>query len=345
MTIGRESFYVAASRARTEFVIYTASTQDLGVIVQISRANENAQDLVTPILQNNTEPRSSVASLGINEIDSSVTEEKEAQGDRSIQTPQQDELSEIRKALTERKPNHSHDESDQRSFRNQPKSDRKRIGFDRIIDSLTDSSRQSEELAANLRDLNFIAATTGADESNSHRETENTGDITTENNRAAAELTRELLHLEQRARSSHLQDRETRKPSSKSHSSNPGQFIAKIKQLARDFFTNSENLDPGEIWSTSQIGDGNGNQTPRTTQGNLDYSVDYQSVDLDARPRFSPQPKATSRNQGQSQQQRNTPQTNREQARKVETSPTPSLSELLDELQRSSPKEEKNRDR
>jgi hypothetical protein len=46
LTIGRESFYVAASRARREFVVYTASAQDLGVTVQISRANENALDLV-----------------------------------------------------------------------------------------------------------------------------------------------------------------------------------------------------------------------------------------------------------------------------------------------------------
>ncbi len=46
LTIGRESFYVAASRAKQEFVVYTASVQDLGVTVQISRTNENALDLV-----------------------------------------------------------------------------------------------------------------------------------------------------------------------------------------------------------------------------------------------------------------------------------------------------------
>ncbi len=48
LTIGRESFYVAASRARQEFVVYTASVQDLGVTVQQSRAAENALDLVQP---------------------------------------------------------------------------------------------------------------------------------------------------------------------------------------------------------------------------------------------------------------------------------------------------------
>ncbi|CCQ69886.1 hypothetical protein CWATWH0402_1156 [Crocosphaera watsonii WH 0402] len=46
LTVGRESFYVAASRAKQEFVVYTANAQDLGVTVQISRANENAIALV-----------------------------------------------------------------------------------------------------------------------------------------------------------------------------------------------------------------------------------------------------------------------------------------------------------
>jgi hypothetical protein len=46
LIIGRESFYVAASRARQEFVVYTASAQDLGVTIQQSRANENALDLM-----------------------------------------------------------------------------------------------------------------------------------------------------------------------------------------------------------------------------------------------------------------------------------------------------------
>ena len=46
LTVGRESFYVAASRAKQEFMVYTANAQDLGVTVQISRANENAIALV-----------------------------------------------------------------------------------------------------------------------------------------------------------------------------------------------------------------------------------------------------------------------------------------------------------
>ena len=45
-TIGRESFYVAASRARQEFVVYTKDAVDLGVTIQLSRQNENAHELV-----------------------------------------------------------------------------------------------------------------------------------------------------------------------------------------------------------------------------------------------------------------------------------------------------------
>ena len=45
-TIGRESFYVAASRAKQEFVVYTKNAQDLGVTIQLSRTQENAHELV-----------------------------------------------------------------------------------------------------------------------------------------------------------------------------------------------------------------------------------------------------------------------------------------------------------
>jgi len=46
-TIGKESFYVAASRAKQEFVVYTRNAVDLGVTIQLSRKNENAHDLVS----------------------------------------------------------------------------------------------------------------------------------------------------------------------------------------------------------------------------------------------------------------------------------------------------------
>jgi conjugative relaxase-like TrwC/TraI family protein len=46
--IGRESFYVAASRAKHEFTVYTAKAQDLGISIQRSKAQENALPLITP---------------------------------------------------------------------------------------------------------------------------------------------------------------------------------------------------------------------------------------------------------------------------------------------------------
>ncbi len=47
LTVGRESFYVAASRAKYELTIYTASSKALGLAVQKSRGQENALPLVS----------------------------------------------------------------------------------------------------------------------------------------------------------------------------------------------------------------------------------------------------------------------------------------------------------
>jgi hypothetical protein len=46
LTVGKESFYVAASRAKHEFKVYTASTKALGLSVDKSRGQENALSLV-----------------------------------------------------------------------------------------------------------------------------------------------------------------------------------------------------------------------------------------------------------------------------------------------------------
>ncbi|MDJ0680793.1 MAG: MobF family relaxase [Xenococcaceae cyanobacterium MO_167.B52] len=46
LTVGKESFYVAASRARQEFTVYTANSKALGVSIQQSRTKENALPLV-----------------------------------------------------------------------------------------------------------------------------------------------------------------------------------------------------------------------------------------------------------------------------------------------------------
>ena len=45
-TVGKESFYVAASRAKHEFKIYTASTKALGLSIEQSRGQENALNLI-----------------------------------------------------------------------------------------------------------------------------------------------------------------------------------------------------------------------------------------------------------------------------------------------------------
>jgi conjugative relaxase-like TrwC/TraI family protein len=46
LTVGKESFYVAASRAKHEFKIYAASTKALGLTVEKSRTQENALSLI-----------------------------------------------------------------------------------------------------------------------------------------------------------------------------------------------------------------------------------------------------------------------------------------------------------
>jgi conjugative relaxase-like TrwC/TraI family protein len=46
LTVGKESFYVAASRAKHEFKIYTSSTKALGLSVEKSRTQENALSLI-----------------------------------------------------------------------------------------------------------------------------------------------------------------------------------------------------------------------------------------------------------------------------------------------------------
>ena len=46
LTVNRESFYVAASRAKQEFQVYTASTKALGLAIEKSRAQENALNLI-----------------------------------------------------------------------------------------------------------------------------------------------------------------------------------------------------------------------------------------------------------------------------------------------------------
>ncbi len=284
LTIGRESFYVAASRARQEFVVYTANTQDLGVTVQISRANENAFDLVN----------------------SAVVKEKVVDNAKSKQISQTANPS---LPSTEQESSHSSNEPDERSLKTEPESNQHVLGLDKIIDSLTNSSRRAEELATNLHRTSRKAQTAGRDNSDLNRATEKPGNNMEESNRAAEELTREWKKLEQRAVGSDLKNRKTRKPIRTSHS----QHIEKNQQSAKDIGTDSQNNLPRQIRSEQHLVRSNYNQPSRTAQGERDYAADYHTRDLGTQPYKSSQQQDTARNQGQSQQQRNSSQTHREE--------------------------------
>ncbi len=306
MTIGRESFYVAASRARQEFVVYTANTQDLGVTVQISRANENAKDLVN----------------------SAVVREKVVDNAKSKQisqtaNPQQDKTSKRELLSKEQESSHSSNERGERSLKTEPESNQRGVqrgvGLDKIIDSLTNSSRRAgelaKELAENLRGTSIQAERTGTEQSDLNRETEKPGNNITESNRAAEELTREFQKLEQRAVGSDIKNRKTRKPHLDSHS----QHIEKDRQFAKDIGTDSENNLLRQVRSKQHLVRSKDNQPSRTGQGERDYAADYHTGDLGTQPHKSSQQQDTSRNQGQSQQQRNPSETNREQVLETDT--------------------------
>ncbi|MEN9517424.1 MAG: hypothetical protein RLZZ381_12 [Cyanobacteriota bacterium] len=69
-TIGRESFYVAASRAKQEFLVYTKNAIDLGVTIQLSRKNENAHELA----QSSEPPKNQEKSQELNRQQTTKTE-------------------------------------------------------------------------------------------------------------------------------------------------------------------------------------------------------------------------------------------------------------------------------
>ena len=290
MTIGRESFYVAASRARQEFVVYTANTQDLGVTVQISRANENAKDLVN----------------------SAVVKEKVVDNAKSKQISQTANPS---LPSTEQESSHSSNELNERAGRSEPESNQRRSGLDKIIDSLTNSSRRAEELATNLQLPRRKAQTTGRDTSDLNREAEKSGNNITESNRAAAELTRELQELEQRAIGSDIKNRKTRKPIF----SNQNRNSEKNQQSAKNIGTDSKNNLPRQVRSEPYLVRSNENQPSRTNQGKRNYAADYHSGDLGTKPYKPSQQQNTSTNQGQGQQQRNPSQTYRGEILETDT--------------------------
>ena len=318
MTIGRESFYVAASRARQEFIVYTANTQDLGVTVQISRANENAKDLVN----------------------SALSKEKVVDDVKSEEISQTANSSLLSK---EQESSHSSNELNERSLKTEPESSQRGFGLDKIINSLTNSSRRAGELATelaeNLRGTSIQAERTGTEQSDLNRETEKPGNNITESNRAAEELTREWKKLEQRAVGSDIKNRKTREPHLSSHS----QHSEKNQQFAEDIGTDSENNLPRQVRNKQYLVRNNDNQPSRNNQRERDYAADYHTGDLGTQPNNFSQQKDTARNQGPSQQQRNSSQTNRGEILETDTGlPTENSVEMRalvgSEIDQSTPK-------
>ena len=305
LTVGRESFYVAASRARQEFVVYTASAQDLGVTIQMSRANENALDLVpNPI--------------------SREDEKKHAQ-QRPIQTAelQPENLSNPTLPLTEPESWQRSDERDEQSVRPKPEPSQRRTGFDQVIDSLTDSSRRAEELAENLRGPGSKAEASRRDEPSSCREAEDFGNRRTEPNRAAEDFAREFQRLEERARSSDRQNRKNRKSAGQGLGAIAAQLRKKIQQFARDIEIDSEDTKQRQVQGDELAGGSVRHQAARTAQGDLDYPPVHEPSHLGTQPNQSSQQHDTARDQRSGQQQRNPSQPDREEVSSVKPTQLP----------------------
>ena len=264
LTIGRESFYVAASRARQEFVVYTASAQDLGVTIQISRANENALDLVPD----------------------SVSQERNEKELTQTAEPPPDNPSNPTLALTEPETSQRSDEQSQRTAKPEPS--HLGTGFDQVIDSLTNSSRRAEELATeladNLRGTGRKAEGERRDEPGSRREAEDLGNCPREPNRAAADRTREFQRLEERARSSALKNRKARKSFRKGLGAIAAQLGEKLQQFARDMVVDSEDTEQRPVRGDELAGGSVRAQAPGTAQGDLDYPTVHEPSHLGTQP-------------------------------------------------------------
>jgi conjugative relaxase-like TrwC/TraI family protein len=232
LTIGRESFYVAASRAKSEFVVYTASAQDLGVTIQQSRANENALDLVNP---------------SVSREEASKKERTQRAQPTQTAAPKPENQSNWEPSLIEQQSSLLSDEPKEQSVRPKPENSYFGAGLDQVIDSLTDSKRRAEELATKLADnIRRTARTTEAsrrNDSNANRETEDTRNSPTELNRAAQDRKREFQQLEERLRSPDRKNRKNRFSVGASFRELTTQFVEKIQQFASSIFTEPEDIE------------------------------------------------------------------------------------------------------
>lgn len=293
LTIGRESFYVAASRARQEFVIYTASVRDLGVTVQMSRANENALDLVqnttSQAIQNNpskaAQKASSQAELQSNPSLALTDTEKSITSDESVRRDGGDER--------------------EREVTNAATNIVERLQG--ITENLTDSSRRAAELAEQLRGASREAEAirrdvTGAsaetenrrrDESGTNREAGDPRNRPTDPNRPAAELTREFHQLSERARGPSGPHRKARKSATAKLGELAAQFKQGIQEFIQSVAGSDENLEELQIRGAGMAGQGDSGQTAGISQEYLGDSSIYQPGDLGVQPNF-PAPQGAS---------------------------------------------------
>ncbi len=167
------------------------------------------------------------------------------------------------------------------------------VGLDQIIDSLTRSNQQAQELVERLKktseqarevkqdstETSQLSATHFQDGSDSNREAESPRNRTTNPNLAAEDLTREFQRLEERINGSDRKNRKAGKSAAKGLGAIAALLGKKIKQLARDILSASENTETRQARSSQLARESSLHQANRTTQEDLGYSTGYQPSD------------------------------------------------------------------
>ncbi len=187
-----------------------------------------------------------------------------------------------------------------------------------ITDRLGASSQRAEELGEKLRSIGREPENLVRDNTDNYREAENPTNSNTEPNRAAEDLAREFQRLEERVRSSDSKNRKARKSVGESFRELTAQFGEKIQQFARNLFADSEDAEQRQVQGIELDGRIDSRQTDRTAQGDLGYPTRDESNHLGTQPNLPTQQQSVARYQRQSQQQRDSFKSNREEARQVE---------------------------
>ena len=307
LTVGRESFYVAASRARQEFLVYTANAQDLGVTVQISRANENALDLIS-----NEKPSDS--SLGLTIKSTQNSEEGDERKQQRETTPEPaftEQLQRITDRLTS-------------SSRQSAELNARAIELGETLRSSGEEpERESTNITANHQS-NQQFTRNSDNSSDSPPATEREPGNRQPSSDEAERLRREFLKLEERARKLSQRKRKALQSPIAVLRDIAAQFKQTIEQFTSDLLTNPEDIDERQVWGDELESGRDYYQTDRIYQEHLGYSPGRKSSDLGIQPNSSPQSGNSSRYQRSRQQQRNSSQSHREKARSVTPRPKPS---------------------